>query len=202
MSPSRFGSKYHPGVYGKGPVGQIGYPLEGNPSIYRLASLEGGEEEFIYDAPRLVGGGNLLNLGDLKGGSAILLAQGLRDRNLEGHVTTVDCYLPHKRRASKRNMEKAQVYEYITIMRNSTQAAAEILQKAEARFNFVFIDAGHEYEDVKNDWENFTPMLNSGGMVAFHDTNSEPIARVIKEIDLDIWTQNFWVNRIKAFTRK
>lgn len=36
-------------------------------------------------------------------------------------------------------------------------------------YDFVFIDAGHYYEEVKADWELYRPMVRSGGVVVFHD---------------------------------
>ena len=38
-----------------------------------------------------------------------------------------------------------------------------------APFDWVFIDAGHLYEEVRDDWENYRPMTSSGGVVCFHD---------------------------------
>lgn len=36
-------------------------------------------------------------------------------------------------------------------------------------YQFVFIDADHRYEAVKQDWQNYSPMVAPGGIVAFHD---------------------------------
>ena len=65
------------------PVGQIGWRLLGvgknDPiPLWQRAALAAGEKEILRDMPRIVGGGNMLNIGDLAGGSAILLAQGLK----------------------------------------------------------------------------------------------------------------------------
>lgn len=38
-----------------------------------------------------------------------------------------------------------------------------------APFDWVFIDADHQYEAAKADWENYSPMVKPGGAVAFHD---------------------------------
>lgn len=185
-------------------VGQLGYYLPGDPEIWGHAGLEFGEEEFIYDAPRLVGGGALLNLGDLSGGSAILLAQGLRDRKLDGGVFTVDNYSAEMAKISRQNMEKAGVGDWITLVNLSTYDAHHYFLKANPNllFDFIFIDAGHSYEDVKADWERFSPMLKEKGIISFHDTNQIDTNKVVEEISEDEWTMVFWVNRIKAFVRK
>jgi predicted O-methyltransferase YrrM len=41
-------------------------------------------------------------------------------------------------------------------------------------YQFVFIDADHTYEAVREDWENFSPMVGKDGVVAFHDIVERP----------------------------
>lgn len=38
-----------------------------------------------------------------------------------------------------------------------------------APFDWVFIDADHKYESVRDDWKNYGAMVDPGGVVAFHD---------------------------------
>jgi hypothetical protein len=40
-----------------------------------------------------------------------------------------------------------------------------------APYDLIFIDANHEYEFVKKDFENFSPFLEKGGVIAFHDVD-------------------------------
>ena len=35
--------------------------------------------------------------------------------------------------------------------------------------DFLFIDGDHTYEGVKQDWEMYSPLVRTGGLVAFHD---------------------------------
>jgi predicted O-methyltransferase YrrM len=35
--------------------------------------------------------------------------------------------------------------------------------------DFLFIDGGHAYETAKQDWENYSALLNPGGIAALHD---------------------------------
>lgn len=37
-------------------------------------------------------------------------------------------------------------------------------------YDWIFIDADHTYPSVRADWENYSPMLASGGVFGFHDT--------------------------------
>lgn len=40
--------------------------------------------------------------------------------------------------------------------------------------NFLFIDGDHSYEGVKRDYEIYSPLVQKGGMIAFHDICSHP----------------------------
>jgi predicted O-methyltransferase YrrM len=58
-------------------------------------------------------------------------------------------------------------------------------------YDFVFIDAGHYYKEVKTDWENYRPMVKSGGMICLHDILTHPawpsieVGRLWEEIKKD-----------------
>ena len=185
------------------PVGQIGWRVSCEPiKLWERAALKAGEKEILRDIPRIVGGGGLINLGDLEGGSAILLAQGLEHNKLDGHVYTVDAYRGIKkknrvRRKAVENRIESGVGHHITMIENTTNDALLLFT---GRYKFLFIDADHSYEGVKNDWLNYSPLID--GMVAFHDTNQEPADRVIREHVTKDWKLEYWVNRIKIFSRR
>ena len=44
--------------------------------------------------------------------------------------------------------------------------------------DFLFIDGDHRYEGVKRDYELYSPLVRSGGMIAFHDIVPGPPERV------------------------
>jgi len=179
------------------PVGQIGYNIKG--SIWKGAAIEDGEEEFIFDIPRIVGEGNVINLGDLNGGSAILLAQGFQQKNIRGHVYTVDNYGPIQMADSHKNMVRLGVDGLITIINKRTDEAISTFR---GTYTFVFIDAEHSYKGVRSDWLNYSPLIKDGGLIAFHDTNQTEINRVLEDHVIKDWKLEYWVNRIKAFSRR
>lgn len=41
-------------------------------------------------------------------------------------------------------------------------------------FDLIFIDGDHTYEGVKQDFENYSPMLSKGGIIAFQDIAEHP----------------------------
>ena len=61
--------------------------------------------------------------------------------------------------------------------------APEVVQLVSegAPYDWVFIDAGHFYDEVKADWENYGPMC-SNGVVGFHDILYSHVARLWAEI--------------------
>lgn len=48
-------------------------------------------------------------------------------------------------------------------------------------FDFVFIDAGHDYESVKNDLESWYPKVKKGGIIAGHDIHAPGVAKAVNE---------------------
>jgi cyclopropane fatty-acyl-phospholipid synthase-like methyltransferase len=193
---------YGPG--GKNLVGSIGYFIPGEPEVWDQAALEGGERELIFDSPRLSGGGHLLDLGTHTGGSAILMAQGLIHNKLKGHVWTVDNFDDEKRGIAEDRMVEAGVESLITIYQmKSRHAAPKFCGRGIQPFNFIFIDACHDYHAVRDDWRDYHKMVAEGGMVAFHDTNDTNIVRVIEqEVDQKKWELILWINRIKVFRKR
>ena len=53
---------------------------------------------------------------------------------------------------------------------------------ADKSLDFVFIDAGHEYEEIKNDIINWGPKLKSGGILAGHDFHYPPVTKAVQEL--------------------
>lgn len=179
--------------------------------IKKHAQLEFGEMEFLFELPSLVGGGEYANLGDGRGGSAALMALGMKHKNINGHVHTIDTYMDginSKERArarAKNNKDKFQewgVGNYITQYMATTADAWRKFEDEVMRFKVVFIDAAHDYESVKSDLMYYICLMDSPGCILFHDTNQDDVNKVIEELvtpnpGLELF---HWVNRIKAYT--
>jgi len=63
------------------------------------------------------------------------------------------------------NMKPVESY-YIPLKLSSEIASKKFKDKS---LDFVFLDASHEYEDVKTDIEKWLPKIKSGGILAGHD---------------------------------
>jgi predicted O-methyltransferase YrrM len=51
--------------------------------------------------------------------------------------------------------------------------------------DFLFIDADHTYEGVKQDFEMYAPLVRTGGAVVFHDISGNPN-------DPDVGVDRYW----------
>ena len=60
-------------------------------------------------------------------------------------------------RLSNRGLQPKRVVSWLTRILKGQQ------------IDFLFIDGDHSIEGVKSDYENFSPFVRSGGIVAFHD---------------------------------
>jgi predicted O-methyltransferase YrrM len=194
------------------PVGVLSYALEArhlkNINPFRhIAMLEYGEAEVLYDMPRIVGEGDIANLGHASGGSAVLMAMCLRELDLEGHIYSVDIFKGGKLDPSHSRalevIEKFNVSDKITLCRGTTREVVKSMWNQ--KFKFVFIDADHTYEGVLNDFKDWSRLIGRGGFVGFHDTNQEFSHRVLAEelLDNPDWFEHkhLHINRIRIFEK-
>lgn len=74
--------------------------------------------------------------------------------------------------------------------------AAKNFALSNGPYDILFIDAGHIYEDVKQDHEDYAPMVRSGGIIGFHDA----VHRPQHDIDHHVWRylndEHPFINRI------
>lgn len=61
-------------------------------------------------------------------------------------------------------------------------------------FDFIFIDANHDYKDVKFDVENWLPKLKNDGIICGHDILMPDVRKAVSEIftDYNIVGNNIW----------
>jgi len=133
------------------------------------------EATFLYNIPLLLGEGNYANLGTCYGRSAVMIAAGLKESSISGKVFTID-----KVELGASFFKEKNLLDLIEIKIGTTDEIFE--QVKELKFNFVFIDADHSYPAVKRDFNNWSTLIKSNGLIAFHDSDVEGVKQVLDEI--------------------
>lgn len=153
--------------------------------------------------------GHIANLGHARGGSAIVMGLALKhsieDRyRLGSQVSSIDLFKDSKFDECKFRLDGYNLNNVFLHRGYTHEIGEQWLQfgHGSPRFNLVFIDAGHDYENVKRDWLIFKELVyGTNPIIAFHDTNQIYTNDVIEQYVL---TDKHWklvhhVDRIKAF---
>jgi predicted O-methyltransferase YrrM len=129
----------------------------------------------------------VVEVGCYEGKTTMDLARGAR-----GRVYAIDpffrgrlgiCYgeliaKTHRRRRGVRNVEFIRGFSH------------EVAPKFSSPIDLLFVDADHNYESIKRDWQEWFPKVKPGGVVALHDCkvaeNSPEYLGSMKFYDTDI----------------
>ena len=125
-------------------------------------------------------GSRFVEVGSWKGKSSSYMAVEIINSNKKIEFTCVDTW---KGSACTQELNTNDLYEIFKINMKPLENYYKDLKmtsiEASALFennslDFVFIDASHEYEDVKNDIISWLPKIKRGGVLAGHDYWSGP----------------------------
>jgi len=142
--------------------------------------------------------GTIINLGHGEsGGSASVMGCSLLWHRLPYHIHSVDAFKEVIYNRCVRQLKHLGLNN-VTIHRESTVDAGMRWLANNSNFDLTFIDASHEYEDVKNDWLVFSQLSKT---VAFHDINQVDVDRVIRECVTDEWKLIHHVDRVKVYSK-
>lgn len=85
---------------------------------------------------------------------------------------------------------------YNAIRTTSLEAAKMFADKS---LDFVYIDASHEYQDVKDDINAWLPKVKPGGVIAGDDFNSAQVSKAVFETLTNVASPNrfTWVYAVK-----
>ena len=158
-----------------------------------------GENWFTYPklysemVKKFSSGSTFVEVGVWKGKSASYMAVEIANSNKDIKFYCVDNWLGSIEHQN--NLELPKLFEiftsnmsslrdyYIPIKMDSIESAKKFEDNS---LEFVFIDASHEYEDVKNDISAWLPKVKNGGILAGHDYHHPPIKEAIKYHQLKI----------------
>ena len=78
--------------------------------------------------------------------------------------------------------ENTQELQNVSILSMDSVGAAQMFKEMQIRPECVFIDASHEYDDVKTDIEVWLPIVKDGGILCGHDLNWPGVRRAVEEL--------------------
>jgi predicted O-methyltransferase YrrM len=128
----------------------------------------------------------ICEVGCWKGRSTTVLAD-----NTPGIVYAVDTWLGSEEHnppvqglieAFEANMRKYIVGGKVLQLRASSIDAAGQLAAFDKQFDMIFIDASHDYENVKADILAWRPLVAPGGLLCGHDAGHPPIMQALAEV--------------------
>lgn len=80
------------------------------------------------------------------------------------------------------NLHYHKLEKKITPLPTSTNTAFEILKFLKIKSNFIYIDAGHSYQDVKSDILNYKELSEENGLILFDDFGWRGVNKAVKEM--------------------
>ena len=82
--------------------------------------------------------------------------------------------------------------DWVARVRVIQRTSEEAARGWDEPIGLLHIDASHGYEDVLADYRSWSPHVAEGGWVAFHDSQTEGVGRVLRE---EVWPDPRWTER-------
>ena len=145
-----------------------------------------GDLEALWSLSRCVQeGGSYLEIGSFKGLSTSIVYSSLVDMGL--NTFTIDAVDSFRFITSESFKHSSRVAGFDKVLTTHEEDSHSYLRKADKSktFDFIFIDASHEYEDVKKDIELSLELLTPGAIISGHDYLPEVfpgVVRAVKEV--------------------
>lgn len=120
------------------------------------------EIDVLYKyASKVPDDGKIVDIGTAAGGSAFTMSLGSKP---SVKVTTID---PNQNEAFMHHLEEWGLTGKLTFYHGlSKDAVGEFANKS---IDLLFVDGVHSYTGVMNDFNDYSPKVKSGGIIAFHD---------------------------------
>ena len=154
---------------------------------YRSLTMHQKDYEIITLCERLqkLDPHNIIEIGTFNGGTFFLWAKLFKIKNL----LSID--LPRGQFGGGYNNKKI---KFFNSMKNNPNSKFYYIQNdshkkstldetykifKDIKVDFLFIDGDHTYDGVKKDYEMYSPLVRSGGVVAFHDIVEHPTKKFL-----------------------
>jgi predicted O-methyltransferase YrrM len=130
------------------------------------------ERWFFRSAKRANDNAVIVEIGSFKGRSSVSFGFGCVGSGK--HVYSIDLFEGDGgdygdtdfQMVFEQNVRRCALRHYITPIRSHSLSVAKTWDKP---IDILFIDGSHEYQDVKADFEAFSPFVRKGGIIALHD---------------------------------
>ena len=110
--------------------------------------------------------GGVVEIGSWKGRSTWYLARGLADSGSRHRVFAIDPHLEGTQEAFLQTLDATEIRDRV----EPRFAAAQEVRDVPGSIGLLWIDGDHSYKAVRRDFEQWFPLLATGGWIAFHDT--------------------------------
>jgi len=178
----------------KTPATRLAIPFifKGEGHYRRIAPIQSHDEiaqlyrEVVGLKPKVV-----LEIGTCHGGSLYLWCQAAGP-----NATLISLDLPGGKFGGGYHEKRTKLYQCFALpgqklhllrgdshQEDSLQKVLKIINSQ--KVDFLFIDGDHRYEGVKRDYEQYSPLVRPGGIIAFHDILPSP-----PELGMEVW--RFW----------
>lgn len=145
-----------------------------------------------------------VEIGSYLGASSCFIADGIRKRG--GTLYCIDTWenqtMPEGERDTYdefiRNTEKYR--DIIVPVRGWSSEVAAAMKERINRIDLLLIDGDHSYEACRSDWACYSPFLEKGSVVVFHDTGwADGVNQVIAESVVRVSDKLLDLPNMKAF---
>jgi predicted O-methyltransferase YrrM len=92
----------------------------------------------------------------------------------------------------KKTMAKYRLLEFIKISPETSEKAFN--KFPEQKIDLLFIDGNHDYESVKKDYDLWSPLVPSGGVIILHDVGANHVDGPKRVFDEQLLNNNIWKN--------
>ena len=148
------------------------------------------EKNILQELASTTNGSIFVELGSYLGASSCYIASGIQSAGKMATLFCVDTWANEGMAEGSRDtydefLKNTAKFQHIIVpLRGKSE---EIAKDFDAEIDFLFIDAGHDYLNVKTDVLAWFPKLRAGAQVIFHDIGwAEGVQRVVKEHVLEI----------------
>ena len=127
-----------------------------------------------------------LEIGMAFGGSALTFAATHRDLGrppLLQHTAIDPAQISYWDNAGRQNLEQAGLSGYVEVIEQYSAFALPSLISKQRKYDLIYVDGSHQFEDVLIDFIFCHELLNIGGLILFDDSTDSQVAKVLRFIE-------------------